>query len=368
MESATVGYSLMHGQVCATHHEYGPLMACPFPGCPKGVAEDSIACAPPGLPDQIYRRVALDIGADEPSYVWMEDKEGMLLRLTSLLQRDSRRLDLTGERPDTVYHYTSPAGFLGIISGRAVWLSDYAYLNDVSEVEHGLSLAREVFAQTAAKRPKAAALLERWAQCRHDDHRVCVASFSRQGDSLSQWRGYGPIAIGFDPVEYPGFGDFRTARWGEVIYDTAKQKRQLELLAHLTASAWEYDAGYIPDRVDTVYGDGVDHMLGVAAFFKNQGFEDEREVRLVHAASSGLYALLGKTPPSPSFRPSGELIVPYLTTADITDNKPSHLPICDVVVGPSPQAETIARGLREVLLHNGYDDVPVRLSTTPFRR
>lgn len=34
------------------------------------------------------------------------------------------------------FHYTSPAGFLGILSNKCIWLSDCDYLNDASESDY----------------------------------------------------------------------------------------------------------------------------------------------------------------------------------------------------------------------------------------
>jgi hypothetical protein len=366
-----VRYDFSFPKVCDEHFEWGPFMACPFPGCHNGVAEGEIRCSIPQLPEKVLRRCELKIADGASTYVWREDRGGMLLMLSRLLSRETARLGITrvsDASSQTLYHYTSAAGFLGIIGSGEVWLSDYAFLNDATELHHGLELARGVFVEAAEQRPLARSMLERWSKYNLEGHRVCIGSFSHLGDSLSQWRGYGQIAIGFDAKAYPGFGTFRTARWGQVIYDTPTQLRQLELLAHLAASAWEYDLQYDADRVADLYGDGMGHLLNVVGFFKNSGFEDEREIRLVHSEPPDRFGGMGYVPPRSRFRASGELIVPYLSTRDIAENPTELMPITEVLVGPSSAADTIRSGIEQVLQQAGYNDIPVKLSQTPYRR
>jgi hypothetical protein len=63
-----------------------------------------------------------------------------------------------------------------------------------------------------------------------------------------------------------------------------------------------------------------------------------------------------------------------MTTSDIAlkaanDKEPitSKLPINEVVIGPTRYAETLVRGVKELLKSNGYDEVVVRISSTPYR-
>lgn len=197
-----------------------------------------------------------------------------------------------------------------------LWLTDYGYLNDASELRHGLTLARKSFAAAGSRRQPPAVAAPKLRRCwrngsrQLERHRVCIASFSRDGDSLSQWRGYGNVGFGTD---YPGFGHSNTSIMRPVVYDRDSQKRLLDLMDHLTALAWERDREDIPDKVGKLYGDGSDRMLDVVAFFKNRHFADEREVRLVHVANADVMASLGQPLSSRRFRTVGPTIIPYLT-------------------------------------------------------
>jgi hypothetical protein len=42
--------------------------------------------------------------------------------------------------PEQLYHYTNLNGASGIISSKSIWLTKLEYLNDTTELKHGLSL------------------------------------------------------------------------------------------------------------------------------------------------------------------------------------------------------------------------------------
>src|SRR5579871_5558502 len=42
--------------------------------------------------------------------------------------------------PETLWHYTSSAALLGIVGNNCLWLSDYRFLNDTSEIKYGIDL------------------------------------------------------------------------------------------------------------------------------------------------------------------------------------------------------------------------------------
>lgn len=363
-----VRYDIMHRLVCADHHEHGVLLACPHPDCPNGLAGDEewIVSQPPALPDRAYQRTRWNMGGGHETFTW-EDHETVFMAIPKLFWREAERAGWFPSVPADRcgFQYTSPEGFLGMLRSGELWLSDYAYLNDIAELDHGVALAAEAFADVARERPESRAMLK--AQSRPDvsKHRICVASFSMSADSLSQWRAYGPIAVGFE-LGGLGFGYNNTVRPGPVIYDPKHQAQMLRLLGHLNASAWERERPGEKRRLRTLYFDNVDRLLDVVSFFKNAGFADEREVRMVHTENAEVFAKFGVTPSPERFRVSGGLIVPYVTTKDLAKDPPERLPITEIVIGPGPNAERQLNGVRRALRSFGYD-APVRISGITYR-
>lgn len=111
------------------------------------------------------------------------------------------------EPPPIIYHYTSHEGLIGIVGSKKLWLSNAAYLNDTSEFTHGWEVVEDVVAkhrESATDEDLAffEALEKRRPQL--DPYSIYVASFSEDGDMLSQWTGYtdhgNGYSIGFSSV------------------------------------------------------------------------------------------------------------------------------------------------------------------------
>ena len=50
---------------------------------------------------------------------------------------------LARQPPDVLYHYTTQAGLLGIISQKEIWATHTQYLNDRREYLHAIELVRQ---------------------------------------------------------------------------------------------------------------------------------------------------------------------------------------------------------------------------------
>lgn len=363
-----IRYNMMPFLVCADHHEYGVLDACPHPDCPNGTAADSewIVSQCPGLDQTVYRRTSWDMGNGDRTWTWQED-ESLFLSIPRVFWRESQRAGWIPAFPANRcgYQYTSLEGFLGILRSGELWLSDYLCLNDTAELNHGVAMAQKAFLEVAGERSESREMLLAQSHPDVSKHRICIASFSTASDSLSQWRAYGPVAVGFE-LGGLGFGYSNTVREGPVVYDPAHQFAMLRLLAHLNATAWERERPSEKRRLRPLYFDNVDRLLDVVAFFKNAGFADERELRMVHTENSDLFEKFHRLPVRERFRVSGDLIVPYVTTKDLATQSPDVLPITEVVIGPSPNARRLLHGVQRALLAHGYN-VPVRISGITYQ-
>ena len=120
---------------------------------------------------------------------------GVILALQSVAAVSNVRAILTPDPPPILYHYTTPAGLLGIIDKREIWASHTQYLNDQREFQHAVSIIEEEIAsmKKTPQHDKHQDLLDEMASVLKDSGsmNVCVCSFSEKGDVLSQWRAYG---------------------------------------------------------------------------------------------------------------------------------------------------------------------------------
>jgi hypothetical protein len=101
--------------------------------------------------------------------------------------------------PETLWHYTSFSGFHGIVTSKAIWATEYRFLNDREEFLHAKVLADRLvdeepefignrFPARDTLR-KSAGIAFNTGHMHGERLRVMVASFTEEGDQLSQWRG-----------------------------------------------------------------------------------------------------------------------------------------------------------------------------------
>ena len=94
--------------------------------------------------------------------------------------------------PEIVYHYTSMDAMMKIANDGSIWATSVLYLNDVSEQEFYLELVRKYLPEYRKLHPEDSSIFCNIETPGSADftQRPFVASFSYEGDSLSQWRSY----------------------------------------------------------------------------------------------------------------------------------------------------------------------------------
>ncbi len=114
--------------------------------------------------------------------------------------------------PETLWHYTSLQGFLGIVKSKGIFATDVRYLNDREEFIHTQSFIDEAICQLDevdengwTKRKQVKEVLDMMyagGVLSPKYWQVFVASFSTAEDQLGQWRGYSRrstgVSLGFD--------------------------------------------------------------------------------------------------------------------------------------------------------------------------
>lgn len=93
-----------------------------------------------------------------------------------------------------IWHYTSPEVFWKILEGE-LYATHYRFLNDSKEIEYGLDAFEKVLSALQKELPYAVNILKYIRQ--QDSFLFC---FSKECDSLAQWRAYTPgggVSIGF---------------------------------------------------------------------------------------------------------------------------------------------------------------------------
>lgn len=274
--------------------------------------------------------------------------------------------ELRASRPaGRLYHYTTQAGLLGIVTSRQIWATGIQYLNDTTEYGYAIELIREVSAgrkflcASIAPDPISALMDGKWPG---ETEGLFVTSFSELPDQLSQWRAYSRggngFSLGFD------WGAFAPAlahlpfSLSPCVYDPTIQRQLIgELLApHLCPDSR-------PPDIDPVTAlnklmSFLSEVIIVAPMFKHPAFAEEREWRLVSAPLPAGHKGLG-------FREGRSTLVPYVPFPLEGPGLPFSL--AEVVVGPTPHPKLSLRAVATLLAQAGLANITVRGSAVPFR-
>jgi hypothetical protein len=283
--------------------------------------------------------------------------------------------------PEILYHYTSQTGLKGMLNDKTIWASKIHYLNDSKEFALALKLARDELDRRikAATSKVDCSRLELLRDTIYTIEGVntCVCCFSKRGDALSQWRGYGGgdagFSVGFTREWFTRVKDTLGLSLSPCIYDPKDQQRLIQdaIDEFLATNAekepyyWDRNRGHLdPDRPRTFVvlrhaGDDFANRLAlIAPLIKHKSFEAEKEWRLVVATVSA-HKL--------HHRPGRSMLIPYykipIGDADKFDS------IREIVVGPTPHLDLSAASVRSLAIAAGLDHKGLEIKTTriPFR-
>ena len=273
--------------------------------------------------------------------------------------------------PDVLYHYCPSPALPEILQSGVLWLTHQSGLNDFreavwvvpfiqDEIRQRQTDATKEFLIQVGRQFDLNALLETY-----------VASFSSNGDVLSQWRAYGMdgdgFAIGFRSqafqaklgVPMTSAVPEHTVKSLNVHYDDKALKTLIETIFdhHLSAQQDENNA------LNCAY-----NLRTLALSFKNPAFREEDEWRVcyspiitTHPAKRDL-EIVGMLREL-RFRASRYGVLPYFQMP--FGNSAREDAIAEIVVGPKNLSSDNL--LKVLLLSLGYRNASVRRSSASYR-
>lgn len=374
---------------CRTHFAGGHwTRPCPWPNCPHGQVSD-VFIEDRHFSSIKYRRKFFTAGDGEPRFFWISENEPYVLAIRNTVR--SELLRLAQPRGGPMYHYTSLEGFQGIVGTGDLWLTESAFMNDASEIEHGIDLSREVFDIISANgSPIADTLLQLTNIPMSERPRINIACFSSSRDNLSQWRAYSKntlgIALGFTQEHLlSALGYPSECQLTPILYSETHKRALIECFARFFSEAYQQDS---QRKISVKQRDGSDRefypvdgyesllrslFFELVASCKHSAFADEHEVRLFYSEHNEIIESFGLQRAKRRFRPANGYLAPYTTTDDIRQAYPPReltrqkLPLTEVIIGPHPRSDLAALSLRIFLDAHGYNHVPVNQSAAPYR-
>jgi len=281
--------------------------------------------------------------------------------------------------PAVIYHYTSREGFAGILESDRLWATHAGHLRDTSEIEHGCGVVRALLQKrrTAAKSAVARAFFDKALTSfnLNELFGIYVASFSEDGDLVSQWETYADRARGVSigvPTERlillgGGGGKFFVSR---TIYERVRQENVIDTIVGMTVNGlMEMTKGLKTRESEPwilqackVLQDSLWMMLVV---FKNPAFRAEREWRAIRVVAPDEY---GRREVVKEREVRGRL-VPYVELDFLGGFgvRGERMPITRLVHGPTADPAAKQKELRAVLDQHGHANATIAGSAIPLR-
>jgi Protein of unknown function (DUF2971) len=293
-----------------------------------------------------------------------------------------RTIESRRRSTDPLYHYTDMNGFAGILSSKQIWFTDYRHLNDQTELVHGIGIAKAMLAKRFEE-GLLGGFLFRWIDdlLRKRNFGLMaffIASFSRNGNDLGQWRAYADdgrgVAIRFSSKLFEANQAIdpdprRNTFVGPVRYkDEQTRKRHangFDKAAWVANTATRYARRHLRDKAI-----GMEFLNRLARAViaspviwnaltcKHHSYQHEAEVRLV------ILGLASKFKRKVSTRKRNGRVVRYIKY-DLPLSEPNM--IAEIVIGPAAPANA-ERLIKSHLQNAGIKyNVKIRRSRIPYR-
>jgi DUF2971 family protein len=279
--------------------------------------------------------------------------------------------------PDVVYHYTTGAGLLGILSGKQLWQGDVEFMNDAEELVYPrnavISKLREraetIWPEGGGEDPgepawaraatiqRITTMLDRTFDATDATYHAYAACFCEDPDLLSQWRGYGGeggYAVGIRTralIEIARdqeiLGDDLPGAFTKVSYGLEQAD---SAITSLTNQLVPEASAHWPNLA---YHELMWTVLPLVASVKHPSFAEEHEWRLI--------TLRWRLPEGLRFRNTQIGFVPY-RTLQLPDDS-----FTDIMIGPCHHPAVHRGAVLQLLETTGLSNVNVRNSASPLR-
>ena len=282
----------------------------------------------------------------------MEDKKHFEIKLWKkvfhLLQDNESVISYDG----LLYHYTTPTGLLGILQNQNIWATEASFLNDLYEIQYGHDMTKEVLNSYLKNE---SLYIKNFSQLtlyylhlmNSKEEEIYITSFCETSDLLSQWKGYTNFGEGYAVglnlkklINTKDNEEFSHVWIKKVIYDKKTQYKMVKSkINHMIKQSKKMidkeniTENIIKENIIKACAKSLAyHLNAQSKRFKSSAFSEEKEWRAIYINST----IANEQRIKNKFRMADSTITPYieLNLCKNTTNKPHHLPINKIVVGP----------------------------------
>lgn len=223
--------------------------------------------------------------------------------------------------PDVLYHYCSMSAFKGIIESKSIWLTDVQQSNDSEEIRwiyknvpayisealdtYGKKLASGIQETNEAHAKRLTETLKAIYVIRNGLPRINNTTeafcLSKNGDSLSQWRGYADdgrgISIGFSTQLFADYYNRTVTGLNAKQWQKSSQMGTMQNLCLQAVNYCEVSKTYLKVLIPLDFSSGeilqgiykkMDDLSLHAPLYKNPAFREEAEWRLFLQIPDGI--------------------------------------------------------------------------------
>lgn len=314
---------------------------------------------------------------------------------------------------ETLYHYCSVNTFLAIVQDKCIRLSDLNRTNDYMEKRWATKLIGGVLKEELENFDIKIDLTEDYwyedgvsnhlqyynkeiKRVFYDTRPILITCFSKEKDSLSQWRAYGQdgegVSIGFNYKQIKDLkNNCKNISVEMVMYKENKQKEKLAELVHAAIlymkKMFEDDLlkisndfnEYFTEKFDGFCEVLIEHLEKISCVIKNPAFSEEKEVRIIYDPQLYNNKVTGgmTLEESEKYFKKGEEINKYKISPikyyfknnqlvascdiDFTELIKEQV-INEIIIGP--KSKITENDIYYFLLSNGYDANSIKISHT----
>ena len=276
---------------------------------------------------------------------------------------------LSEKIPSFLYHYTTSAGLKGIIKSGNIWTTKTQYLNDKLELKLTFDYICEEIKQQkkGIERTRTDEELNNMVESLEciQDVNISVASFTKNGDLLSQWRGYCNIgsgySLGFDgPMLQKKVNEDQKYRLVPCVYEEETQKQKVKELVDKTSVVnVKNSPGY--GKPPFYYLMFAEAALSLALIIKSNSFKEEEEWRLISLP------FVESEYSNANFREGNFSLIPYWEYGKEIDLLHT---LRKVIIGPTPEPKLSEKAVQGLLMKKNPEyrkQIEVCRSKIPLR-
>ena len=268
-----------------------------------------------------------------------------------------------------LYHYTDLTALKGIVESKKLWATHINFLNDKSERKYAhekvAPIIRELFQNKNENYEKILEYFEKKIPFVTSSD-LYITSFSKEPDSLSQWRGYGKkydsVCIGFNTEKFiPDLGERALCLLNKIEYCEEKQEEYIR--DYLSGICNILERCPNEKMEEELRNNLLFVLFRYLAKMKHPSWEEEAEYRLIYALGRHRSGVARKI--EPEFRVGKANLIPYIPVNPFK-NEDFENGIFKIILPQSENYENSKMAIEKLLDKHGFKDVCIEKSKIPI--